>query len=92
MLVNGDVEARHAEILAELMAVRKTSERSGFQPYRDPVHAGSEPRLAKDGLGVEGRAAMRLGKRLDMSPKSWVSDAFELEKKGESQRRWDLRS
>lgn len=58
MLVNGDVEARHAEILAELMAVRKTSERSGFQPYRDPVHAGSEPRLAKDGLGVEGRAAI----------------------------------
>ena len=36
------------------MAVRKTSERSGFQPYRDPVHAGSEQRLAKDGLGVEG--------------------------------------
>lgn len=46
------VEARHSEILAELMAVRKTPELSGFQPYRDPVHSQGRP--AADGLGVEG--------------------------------------
>mmetsp|Transcript_93920 Transcript_93920/g.223457 ORF Transcript_93920/g.223457 Transcript_93920/m.223457 type:complete len:349 (-) Transcript_93920:48-1094(-) len=50
------IEARHADILAELMAVRSTSgsRPSGFQPYRDPVHPGGEDRKAKDGLGVEG--------------------------------------
>ncbi|CAK9074961.1 unnamed protein product [Durusdinium trenchii] len=46
--------ARQGEILAELMAVRKTSAPSGFQPYRDPIHPSGETRRAADGLGVEG--------------------------------------
>lgn len=52
------VEARHQDILAELMAVRAASESgqgvSGFQPYRDPVRASSEGRVPADGVGVEG--------------------------------------
>eukprot|EP00931_Biecheleriopsis_adriatica_P060910 TRINITY_DN36595_c0_g1_i1.p1 TRINITY_DN36595_c0_g1~~TRINITY_DN36595_c0_g1_i1.p1 ORF type:complete len:384 (+),score=71.69 TRINITY_DN36595_c0_g1_i1:174-1154(+) len=53
----GAVEARHSEILAELLAARQQSASgplSGFQPYRDPHHAGAEDRVAADGIGVEG--------------------------------------
>ncbi|CAJ1381356.1 unnamed protein product [Effrenium voratum] len=47
------VEAWHERILSELMAVRAASERSGFQPYRDPA-GSSSARKPADGLGVEG--------------------------------------
>jgi len=51
------VEERHAEILEELLRVRdecSAGQRSGFQPYRDPVSSSNESRVAADGLGVEG--------------------------------------
>jgi len=53
----GGVDARHPEILAELLAAREGGSgggTSGFQPYRDPVSGGSQARVAKDGIGAEG--------------------------------------
>jgi len=50
-----DVESRHQEILAELLAARGSGNGpSGFQPYRDPVSSGNRGRKAEDGVGVEG--------------------------------------
>jgi len=49
-----DVEARHGEILEELIAARGAEGASGFQPYRDPVSASTADRAAKDGIGAEG--------------------------------------
>lgn len=47
------VEARHSEILEELLAARGGADGpSGFQPYRDPVSGNS--RAAADGIGAEG--------------------------------------
>mmetsp|Transcript_58696 Transcript_58696/g.191416 ORF Transcript_58696/g.191416 Transcript_58696/m.191416 type:complete len:371 (-) Transcript_58696:32-1144(-) len=52
------VEARHGEILEELLAARGSGGGggglSGFQPYRDPASSGHKGRLPADGLGVEG--------------------------------------
>eukprot|EP00933_Yihiella_yeosuensis_P028386 TRINITY_DN22193_c0_g1_i2.p1 TRINITY_DN22193_c0_g1~~TRINITY_DN22193_c0_g1_i2.p1 ORF type:complete len:260 (-),score=46.31 TRINITY_DN22193_c0_g1_i2:537-1316(-) len=51
------VEEQHGDILAEILAARsreRSSQPSGFQPYRDPHHKGAEDRAAKDGIGVEG--------------------------------------
>mmetsp|Transcript_22738 Transcript_22738/g.53054 ORF Transcript_22738/g.53054 Transcript_22738/m.53054 type:complete len:355 (+) Transcript_22738:121-1185(+) len=48
------VEEHFPAILQELFAARDSSGASGFQPYRDPPHAGAEERAAQDGLGVEG--------------------------------------
>lgn len=66
-----EVEARHVEILEELLSVRQRARGGnklcGFQPYRDPIPAGTAgedgeekavgkpPVLAaKDGVGIEG--------------------------------------
>lgn len=51
------VEARHGEIMEELLAVRAQSssgQRSGFQPYRDPENGSQTEIKAADGVGVEG--------------------------------------
>lgn len=43
--------------LEELLRVRSecsAGQRSGFQPYRDPVSSSNQSRVAADGLGVEG--------------------------------------
>eukprot|EP00439_Symbiodinium_sp_Y106_P017396 s2549_g2.t1 len=46
--------AAHALARSLQTFARSGSRPSGFQPYRDPMHAGGEDRKAKDGLGVEG--------------------------------------
>eukprot|EP00747_Dinoflagellata_sp_TGD_P168270 gnl/TRDRNA2_/TRDRNA2_194250_c0_seq1.p1 gnl/TRDRNA2_/TRDRNA2_194250_c0~~gnl/TRDRNA2_/TRDRNA2_194250_c0_seq1.p1 ORF type:complete len:451 (+),score=88.74 gnl/TRDRNA2_/TRDRNA2_194250_c0_seq1:152-1504(+) len=51
------LEARYTDILQEIMAARNAStegQRSGFQPYRDPVTPGTADKLMADGVGVEG--------------------------------------
>lgn len=48
------IEAKHSEILAELLAVRSGDSRSGFQPYRDPASSSIQGRVPADGVGVEG--------------------------------------
>jgi len=49
-----DVEARHPEILQELVTARESGQLTGFQPYRDPVSSETASRRAADGIGTEG--------------------------------------
>jgi len=53
------IETMHETVLEELMSVRASSsqkERSGFQPYRDPIptNGAGKNRVPSDGVGVEG--------------------------------------
>lgn len=51
------VDACHAAVLEELMAVRAevaSGQRSGFQPYRDPETGSKKEIKASDGVGIEG--------------------------------------